>query len=86
MASWRPPFCRGQNGTALAGAQRTDPREGVRNAPLGAAVTARDSCDTVPKCPILFRSGDLPVMHPDRYANVALPNWKTKCVNHTFLA
>lgn len=31
MGSWPPPFCREQNGTALAGPERTDPRDGVRN-------------------------------------------------------
>jgi hypothetical protein len=40
MASWPPTVCRDQNETAQAGAERTDPGEGVRNAPLRAAVTA----------------------------------------------
>jgi hypothetical protein len=39
MPSWRPPFCREQNGTALAG-PRTDPREGSA-IPRRAVVTAR---------------------------------------------
>jgi hypothetical protein len=35
-----PPFCWEQNGTALAGPERTDPRDGVRDALLRAVVTA----------------------------------------------
>ncbi len=75
----------GSNGTALAGPDRTDPRDGVRNAPLRAAVIARAGLPMEGPAHASSRPAQAPTREVTETSHSPSTYWWAMCCSPAFM-